>query len=338
MIRKIKCPLGIAFLLFVMVSAVLAQGGNTISGHVFGSQRLPLEGITVELLDDFSRTLARIRTDSTGRFFFSRMPSGRYRIRVLPLGTSYLEQEQDVEIINMVRSDSAGQRIISAYDNVQRDFYLRVDRTANPLSNETVFVQTVPEEAQRLYDQGVGLLKDGKTEEGFEKLKSAIEVFPTYYMAIERLGLEYIGRKYYDAAGALLQKAVEINPRSYKGWYGLAYSLKSLNLDADALRAAKSALGLSPSSIDALLLTGTLLRVTGSYKESQEHLIRAKRSTKTPVPEIFWQLALLYGNNLHQYKEAADELEMFLKYVPENTDTEKVRALIKTFREKSKNT
>lgn len=321
----------------ISVVSVFGQGGNSISGHVFGPQRLPLEGITVDLLDDFSRTISRVRTDSTGRFFFSRMPSGRYRIRVLPLGTNYQEQEQEVEIQNMFRTDSNGERVATAFDNAQRDFYLLIDKNAEPLVMETIFAQSVPEKAQQLYDQGVSALKEKKTAEGYAKLKSAIEAFPEYYMAIERLGLEYIDAKHFAAAQILLQRAVEINPKSFKGWYGVAYSLYSLNLYADALKAAQNAVQIAPTSVDALLLIGILQRHTNNFEESEKNLVKAKKLTKRPVPEVFWQLALLYGNNLHRYKEAADELELFLKSLPvDSKDNEKIKALIKTFRDKAK--
>lgn len=323
---------------FTMVINVFGQGGNSISGHIFGNQRLPLEGITVELLDDFSRTLSRVRTNSTGRYFFNRMPAGRYRIRVLSLGTNYEEQEQEVEIQNMTRTDSRGQRVTTAFANAQADFYLRIAKEGPPSVTDTIFAQDVPEPAKRLYDEAIYLLNDKKSREGSEKLKAAIEVFPEYYLAIERLGLEYINAKHYQAAQILLQRAAEINSKSYKAFYGLAYALYSLKLDSDALKAIKGALEINPSSPDALLLAGTLLRQTNNYEEAEKCLVKIKKVAKKPIPEVHWQLALLYGNNLNRYKDAAEELELFIKYVTENKDIEKIKSLIKTFREKSKQT
>ena len=335
--RLVKRLAGVVFLLCIaMAASAAAQGGNSIGGHVFGSQRTPLEGITVDLLDDFQRTLSRVRTDSTGRFIFSRIPAGKYRIRVLPFGTNYQEQEQDVEIINIVRTDSRGNSVTSGFDSSQRDFYLRPAKDPNPIINGTVFAQEVPEGSQRLYDEALDLLREKKSAEAYQKLKAAIESFPNYYMALEVLGLEYVNAKHYEAAEILLRKAVEVNPKSYKGWYGIAVALQSVDRDSDALKAAKSALDLYPGSVDAMLLTGTLLRQTGDYKGSESALMNAKKLAKNPNPEVFWQLALLYGNNLNRYKEAADELENFLKYIPKDKDPERIKQLIKTLRDKSK--
>ena len=335
--RKIRILACATFVFcFALVANVSGQGGNSIGGHVFGNQRLPLEGITVDLLDDFSRSLGRVRTDATGRFFFNRIAAGKYRVRVMPLGTNYQEQEQEVEIRNFSRSDSRGNTVTSGFDSAQADFYLRVKKDAQLASSEVVFAQSVPDNAQRLYNEGVDLLRDKKQQEAFAKLKAAIEAFPEYYAAIEVLGLEYVNARYYPAAQILLQRAVEINPRSFKAWYGLAVALNAQNLGSEALKASKNALEIEPSSLDALLLNGTLLRQTGDYQGAESALVKVKKSTDKPMPEVYWQLALLYGNNLHKYKEAADELEILLKYLPKDKDPEKIKSLIKTLREKSK--
>ena len=327
---------GVLVLLILSAASAYGQGGNSIGGHVFGNQRAPLEGITVELLDDFSRTLARVRTDPTGRFFFNRIPAGKYRVRALPLGTNYQEQEQEVEIQNIVRTDSRGSSITSGFDSAQTDFYLRIDKDSNPSLNETIFAQNVPEDAQRLYNEAIDLLRNKKSQEAFVKLKAAIEAYPDYYMAVEVLGLEYVNATYYQAAQILLQKAVQINPKGFKSWYGLAIALKSLDLDTEALKAAQKALEINPLSLDALLLNGILLRQTGDYKGSESALVKIKKTAKKPMPEVYWQLALLYGNSLHKYREAADELESLLRYLPKDKDPEQIKLLIRTFREKSK--
>jgi tetratricopeptide (TPR) repeat protein len=332
-----RSVLVIFVLCVALFSDTFAQGGNSVGGHVFGGQRTPLEGITVDLLDDFSRSIGRVRTDSTGRFIFERLSYGRYKVRVLPLGTNYGEQEKEIEIQNFSRSDSRGNRITSGFDSAQVDFYLRVDDDS-PILNEVIFVQDVPVESQRLYNEAVDALKQKKSSEAFAKLRAAIETYPDYFMAISVLGLEYVQAKHYEAASILLRRAVEINPKSFKAWFGLASSLQALNLDPEALKAAQNALELAPSSVHALLMTGTLLRQTAKYLESETVLTKIKKITKSPMPEVHWQLALLYGNNLQRYGDAADELEQFLKYLPKDQNPEKIKTLIKTFREKSKRT
>ena len=336
MVKKSACV--VYLMCSVVIASAFGQAANSIGGHVFRSDRTTLEGITVELLDDFSRTLTRVRTDSTGRFIFSGLSSGRYQVRVLPLGTNYEEQEKEVEIQNFTRSDSRGNRITSGFDSAQVDFYLRPAKEDAQTLNEVVFAQEIPARSQQLYNEALTALKEKKSPEAFAKLKAAIEAYPDYFMAISVLGLEYVQARHYEAASILLRKAVEINPKSFKAWFGLASALKSLSLDAEALKAAQNALELSPSSVHAMLLTGTLLRQTENYTASETILTRIKKATKSPMPEVHWQLALLYGNNLRRYGDAANELEQFLKYLPNDQNPEKIKLLIKNFREKSKRT
>ena len=52
------------------------------------------------------------------------------------------------------------------------------------------------------------------------------------------------------------------------------------------------------------------------------------------VPDAHWQLALLF-NQLKRFKEAADELELFLKAQPDARDADKIKKLIQQLRQKS---
>ena len=75
----------------------------------------------------------------------------------------------------------------------------------------------------------------------------------------------------------------------------------------------------------------------GPIGKSELHsLVKAKKLSDKPAPEIHWQLALLYGKDLERFKDAADELELYLKALPSDVDTEKIRSLIRVFREKAK--
>jgi len=307
-----------------------AQFGNSISGHVFGLQRQPLSDISIELLDDFSRTIARTRTNAAGRYFFNRISSGRFRVRILPYGLDYEEQEQEIEIQNFSRDG-----ITTGFDNVQKDFYLKQRKGTQPnTKSEFVFVQEIPRQAKETYKKAIDLLDSKKEEQGLKELKSSIEMFPQYFEALERLGLEYVKLKHFEAAHILLNKAVEINPRAYKSWYGLAYSLYSLNAIDQALKAAEKANSLDKFSVESKLLTGVLLRQSKRYEEAEKDLKKAKELAKGLVAEVHWHLALLYGYNLKRYREAANELELFLKARPDSKDAEDIKKLIKQFKEK----
>ena len=332
-----------SFISFSFVEKALSSGivkkqaGNTISGYVFGNQRQPMPNVNVELTDDLMRTVGRVQTNSSGRYIFGNLTSGKYRVRVLPYETNYQEQIQEVEIINYSRQSSTGAISRGGLDNSQLDFYLRIKKGVNPTTiNGTIFAQEIPKEARAKFDAGVANINLKKNREGLNDIKSAVEIFPDYYDALLLLGNEYIKLNYHQAAQALLTKAVEVNPKSYSGWYGLAYADYSLNQIPESSMAVTKAIDLNPESVDAILLNGILLKQQKKYDESLIQLKKAKELAKGSVPQINWQMALLYGNNLKDYAKAAEELELLLKVQPDSKDSEMIKKLIATFREKAK--
>ena len=316
-------------------SGVYAQANNSISGQVLGYQNEPLYDIYVELLNDYSQTISRTRTNGAGRYAFYRMSAGRFNIRVMPYGTDYEEQTQSVEIINFTRETQSGERRVSGSSNEQVDFYLRLRRGVTPGTTGAIFVQEIPEQAKKLYEKAISDLNDKKEKEGLAGLKAAIEAFPKYFSALEKLGLEYVRLKYYDAAQYLLSVAVDVNPRGHNSWYGLAYSFYSLNKFAEGLTAVQKAVEIYPNSVETILLEGILLRQNKKFKESEKKLLKANELAKEKNPQVHWHLALLYGNDFKRYADAAKELKIFLKLQPESKDAEKIKQLIADFEAKA---
>ncbi len=317
-------------------SGAFAQGGNSISGQVMGYEREPLYDLYVELLNEYSQAINRTRTNGSGHYFFFGMPQGRYSIRVIPFGTDYEEQTQSVEIVNFTREDQAGNRRVSGFANEQLDFNLKLKKGLNPTTTGAFFVQEVPEAAKKLYQQAVADLGNKKEKEGLAGLVAAIEAFPKYFAAIERLGNEYVRLKQFEAAQILYSNALEVNPRSYRSWYGLAYSSYSLNQFEMASGAIEKALEIYQGSPEAFLMSGILKRQYKKFGEAEKHLLKAKELAKESMPMVHWHLALLYGYDLKRYDDAAKELKLFLKAEPNARDKEKIEALIKEYEEKAK--
>lgn len=310
-----------------------AQYRNTITGHVFDPQRKPVGQIHVELMDEVYRVIQRTRTDGSGRFLFVGLSAGRFIIRVLPLGTNLEEQSQEIEIINFVRPGS------QTSENAQKDFYLRVRRDSNnPSVTGTIFAQEVPDEARKKYEKAVVDLDDKKTEEGIVGLQAALKIFPDYYSALERLGRVYIINQKYIEAKEAFSKAVAINDRGFFSWYGLSFANYALKSSNEAVEAAEKAVALNGNSVDALLLLGISQRQAQRFESSEKTLkqaVKISNKTSQKTPDIHWNLALLYAHNLKRYKDAADQLELYLKAAPAVPNAENIRKLIKHYREKA---
>lgn len=303
---------------------------NRIDGIVWDPYRHPVSDVYVELQNENYSSISRIRTDATGRFSFIGISSGHFNIRVLTTGTNYLEYVEGVDIVNVVQRAS---------DQIYMDIYLRFDkRKFNPGVTDmtgAVFVQEVPETARKLYKKGLNDINE-KGDKGFNEIEQALKIFPDYYDALNRLGLEYVARKEYQKALPYLIKAIAVNQKSFSSFYALAYAAFQLNHRPEAMEAARAAIILEAKSVNAQLLYGTLLRLDGSYEKAEKVLLQAKKLSKnSPVAEVHWQLALLY-NKLGRNKEAADELEEYLKILPEARDKRQIQELIAKLRRDNK--
>ncbi len=322
-------------LLAVSGSAVFAQQGNTVTGQVTGYENKPLYDATVELLNDYGSSIAYTKTDGSGRYFFSNLRAGRFSVRVRPLDPEYEEQTQSEEIVNFTRQAQDGSVSQSGMEHKQLDFRMRIRKDFAGIT-AAVFAQDVPANAKALYEKAVADLNEKKEKEGLAGLKAAIEAFPKYFAALERFGMECIRIKQFPVSVTLLQIAVDVNPRSYRSWYGLAYSLNALDYYDEALPAVKKALELYAGSTEALLLAGVVYKSKKQFPESEKSLLKAKDLSKDTMPMVNWHLALMYGNEMKRYADAARELKLFLKKQPDTKDAERIKQLIVSYEEKAK--
>lgn len=98
----------------------------------------------------------------------------------------------------------------------------------------------------------------------------------------------------------------------------------------------QAAIDLQHSTLRIHLLLGKSFRAVKNYEQAEKELKTAQSLDITKTAEPNWELALLYGNNLKRFREAADQLEMFLKLQPNTKDKENIKKLISQFRNKGK--
>jgi len=328
--RPAQLLLAIALLMAAAGSSV-AQNRNTVTGFVFTPERRPVSNVPVELTNEVYQVLQRTRTDGSGRYFFVGLSSGRFFVKVMPLGTNFEEQSQEVEIITISRPGGG------TTDQAYKDFYLRVRKGGpeiRPISG-TIFAQEVPNEAKKLYEKGIADLDNNRTDAGISSLLESLKAFPEYYIALERLGREYIRQGNYEFGKAVFTKMVSVNDRSFAGWYGLSYASYALKLPNIAVEAANKAISLEQGAVEAHLLLGVSQRLAKNFPEAEKALLKAKDLAKGTSADVHWNLALLYANNMNKFKEAADELELYLKIAPPEAKLDDVRKLVAKFREKA---
>ena len=334
-LNKLKLRKFVFVNFFVVGILLFSQSisASTINGTVFDNRRNALTEVDVELQDEFYRQIDRTRTDGAGRYQFNNLSDGDYVVKVMPFRYDLEDQTQRVEIRTVsIRGAGSG----NTYET--RDFYL-VPKKGSLADYEVgvVFAQEVPKEAERIYKQAVKDISKGRKEEGMSGLKEALKVFPNYYLALQDLGKELYLKGDYETAAPVLLKAVGLYDKNPLVLYYLGVSLQNLNYSKPAITALKQANILAPTSIQVLLSLGKAERIDGQFADAEKHLLQAKKLSKVDIPDIHWELAWLYGENLKKYKEAIEELEQYLKAGNFNDDyVKKVKKLISNLEEKIK--
>lgn len=320
-------------------SFITTQAGRSvITGTVFAAAHRPIADVWVELLDDFNSTISRMKTDGSGRFTFNNLINGNYRLRVLPYGTDYKEKVQDVTLVSM---SAVSGRPGADRQNIDVFLELNTRAASGPFAvgPGVIFAQEVPEEAERLYLEGIRFLREKNEKEGLGRLKKSIEVFPTYYLALDRLGGEYAmrgnkDRSYWEAARLLLEKAVEVNPRGINSIFGLGWTQYQLGMNAQAVASMERATSLNGKAADAFLWLGKAQLRLSAVDKAEVAFKRANELTKGKVAEIHKFLAKIYGDQ-KRYREAADELELYLRTQSDVKDDAEIQELIKKLRAKA---
>lgn len=326
------------FLTLVLSSSLaFAQNRNSVTGFVFDESRRPIpQQLYVELLNDLNVTFSRARIESSGMFSFRGLPNGNYYIRVLSSGTDYEEQTKSVSLIPVSAGrDPNGRESGAAFEQV--DFYLK--RRKNAASAATappavIFAQEIPPAAKSLYESGVQALADKNNAIGLEKIKQSIEAFPDYFLALERLGTEYVMAGQYEAAHVLLSKALQINPKSFNSSFGKGLAEFRLGHTDLAIVSFRNSLELNKASPNGHLWLGIALHAKANFNDALKSLIKANELSEGTSAEVHWQLARVYKDQKN-FPKAADELELFLKYKPDAHNVSEIKEIVSSLRKKT---
>jgi Flp pilus assembly protein TadD len=304
------------------------QGNNnSISGHVSDHQRAPVPNIRIELLNEVDTVIQTVKTDGSGLFIFRKLSDGTFQVRVQTAGTNYVSQTKRVDLS---RPHGFG----ASFEEIE--FALTTNRKSTTASKPgVVFAQEVPAPARQMFDRATDLLAKDKHDDAMTALKNAVEIYPQYFDALDLLGNEQVKYGQYEQAVPVLTKALEVNPRGYQSAFALGVAHFKLKQVSPAIEALRRAVMLNEKSVNANLWLGITLRQTSKLDEAETYLRRADVLSESKLPEAHWQLALLL-NQLKRYKEAADQLEVFLKLQPDSRDADLIKKLIAKLRDQAK--
>ena len=295
----------------------------TVEGRVSLPDERAAAGVRVTLMGRGGVNRVGLTSDS-GRYEFRELPAGKYSVAA--------------ESINEPAYASDPAEADTAYAGTGRltvNLSLRAPgATSGDASRKAATVsvaeatQRVPKAARRAYERGVKLRRDGREGEALASLTRAIESFPDYFQALSERGDLLVARRELPAAAADFERALRVNPRYEPALRGAGYCKLEARDFARAAEYLERAATADPGRAGTHLLLGVALLELDRRDEARQSLQQALKIDPAGAARAHIHLANLHARE-RRYKEAADELRLYLEAAvadPEAPEMRKVEA------------
>jgi len=313
-----------------LAAGVFAQGNAFI---VFGRVSLP-DGTPpanrVKVYIEASNGLSRdVLSDDQGNYEFRGLSAGRYRVSAK--NPAVPEQY----------SDPAESDTTRAYNNrLQINVYLRL-----PMHGEkgkkpgTVSVadaaQSIPRQARKNYEQGLKFQKENQPDKAMVEFNHAIELYPDYFQALTERAQLYMSRNQLAEAEADFTRSLKINEKYAPSLRGAGYCQIQQRKFEDAIANLEKAISLEPNVALSHMLLGYASLSLDKYDDAAKALQQAIKLSPDGAARAHVYLAETYTHQSN-YKEAADEIKLYLQAKPDAADAKKLQELEKQWRAQTK--
>lgn len=341
---RARClPRHFLFLLVFLLFApeISAQGGvdytgtggrHTIQGRIFypSGRRADMLNVRVVLETTNSGNLI-VFADSNGSFVFRNLIGGNYTI-VIDAGNAYEPVRESVYI-----DESASRNVRGGLPRTFNvPIYLTPKRSQSTETQTAVInaaLAGVPAAARDAYERGLAAGQRNETSKAIAELKTAVELYPQFTLALNELGVQYLKTGNAAEAVLVLHQAVGLAPDDMPPRLNYAIALLNLKKFPEANSELRQVLKRNDEIPTAHLYLGIALIGERDLAGAEKELIRAASFGTEEVAQAHRYLGGIYWSR-REYKRAADELEKYLKLSPKAADAQKIQDTIKELRSK----
>ncbi len=315
----------VAIVLILCVRAVFAQSNSaTLPGttlEITGQVRLDRESRTrienslVRLESDGGVLVDQTAVDSRGRFQFSRVKPGQYRVSLRISG--FKESTQQVTV------GPFSQRPYVFLD-------LTPDASA-PATAAGMVDARVPAEAQKEFEKGRAALADKDSKRAFAHLEKAVHLYPDFFDAHLLLGAAYRDAQQWDKAERTLRRVLELRPKTAIALVELGEVYRRQKRYAEAERVLRESIEADDNSWQSHFTLGRVYWEMGDPVKAASPAGRAIQ-LKPDYPE-----ARLLGANIlmrvGKPQNALVEYEEYLRLAPKGEFAEQTRGIVQKLRQ-----
>lgn len=304
-----------------------ASARNTLQGRVV----MPMGGfldrrVKVRISGATGGSLFAL-TDDNGGFIFQRLAGGTYFLTV----DAGKEFETVSEVVDIY--DPGGRSTRGSVQTLQIQLRLKGAANGKPTTINAALAG-VPKPALKLYQKAVDAAQAGDSKKAVEALKGAVEIDPTFMLAFNMLGVQYLLLNKPDDAAGALRTAISLAPDDFNPRLNYGIVLFYQKQFQEAGTHLRKAIEKRETSAAAHFFLGRTLIKEHKYQEAEKELQRAVSLGGNDVNEAYRYLGGIYkemGNN----PRAIESLEKYLKLEPKAKDAEGIRQIISELRAQS---
>ena len=345
------------FLSFIICSILLsgvgalnisAQGGvnytgnggrHTIQGSIFfpSGRRIDMTGLKIKLENWNSGELITF-ADANGKFTFKNLTAGSYY--VLIEASDYYERMREPAYIDAPGGSNSRGSIASNTPRILNvPIYLQPKRTNGENSKTSIVnakMADIPEPALEQVKKAFAALEKNDTKLAIEKLNEAVKLYPQFAEAYSELGSLYLKTGELNKAGEALRKTLQLNEKNSTAQlnYGIVLLNQRKMYEAEK-ELEKAVLADETAATPHMYLGIALLGLNYPDYAEKEFLKSISLKDDEKIAQAHKYLGGIYWKK-GNFKQAADELEKYVKFSPKASDAEKILATVKQLREKVK--
>lgn len=316
--------------------ASTGTGGNhMIQGKIFFPSGRRADGTIQVKLTSLNSAEITALADSSGSFTFAGLSPGNYTV-LINAGDQYEISRESVTIDSDVNLSRSGITLNSG----PRRYTVMVTLRPKPDPKNNMkpgvinaSLAEVPEEARALYQKALDLIKAGDAQRAIEDLRNAVSLYPKFPLALNELGVQYLKLGEAGKAVEPLKSASKASPDAFIPRLNLGIALLECRQIVEAETVLREALKIS-STPTAHMYLGLTLISARKFAEAQQELETAIATGGENLAQAHKYLGGLYWQK-HEFRQAADEFETYLRLTPNASDAERVRGTIKDLRGKS---
>lgn len=309
-------------------------GRHSIKGRlIFPSGQRADYRIKVRLESQASGDLT-VLSDLNGNFTFQSLRPGNYQVII---ESEYFETARESVFLE---STVIGTRTASGAFPIARpisvQIYLRPkgDAASTKPGVLNAALATVPKAAIEQYEKGMESVSRNEPDKGIDHLKRAVGLHPNFALALNELGVQYLRKGEFDKAAEVLTKALQLAPEAPEPSLNYGIVLLQQKKFAEAQAQLRDAVKKNENAFTAHLYLGIAAIHFKNYAEAETELRKAIALGGPKASQAHYYLGGVYWQ-IGSLRQAADELEMYLKLEPKAANAEKIRNTIKDLRGKS---